>query len=780
MPIPNPSLDDKSFQEIVEEARKKIPVYSRTWTDHNASDPGITFIEIFAWLAETQVYILNRIADKSYVKFLKLLGIKPQEAVSPQMDVTFTSRKEEPLQVPKNSRLESIGLDRRIVFETDEEINVVPIEINKVGTFSKKGFADVTDIIIGTGRRRGGVVEGYFYAFGDEPMTGSSSNSFYIGMNTTVTINNLLGQSFTVTIYLYEEGLPPVASHGTEYPQIYLSNNIVWEYLGYQNGSTKTWLPLEIIGRDGMLALTRSGRISFKLPFKEEDRTTIPDLDNSNNSSTSSKLFWIRCRLVENHYEIPPRVNNILLNTISATFGETAFEEKKIKTISDSTFEITEGESNRPLIKVLEVKSDYIDIEDPSEEEDRNVLYFLNNFKNVKDFVDTVNLTVEPWIAIKISEDILQARQELGEFTSLDDIKEISSVDSESLNEIREALKDKAIPWTKVDDFDASGPEDHHYTVDRLKGMIVFGNGIHGRMPPINAKMEVKYKFGNILEDGFAKDEISFIAFDENGMLLDVDAINYLPSTRGKGDEPLKYTMSRARSELKIPFKAVSSSDFEFITINTPGLRVARAKAFPLQLSSEGKKKNQDKEDCLANTVRVIVVPYSPSETPTPNRGFLRTVCEHVDKHRLITTKLRVTGPEYVGVTVNITITINSSSNPDFVRERVAEALDNFLSPISRNPRQNAWPFGRDVYRSEVSAVIEQAEGVECVLQIVLTGSGKPQHFENDKDGNIKINNLCLVYLKSYSINIPPTMARCRDEGQQGDDCRRGEKLKSK
>jgi hypothetical protein len=74
MPIQLPNLDDRTFDDLVEEARGLIPAYGPTWTDHNESDPGITLIELFAWLAEMLVYRANQVPDRHVVAFLRLLN----------------------------------------------------------------------------------------------------------------------------------------------------------------------------------------------------------------------------------------------------------------------------------------------------------------------------------------------------------------------------------------------------------------------------------------------------------------------------------------------------------------------------------------------------------------------------------------------------------------------------------------------------------------------------------------------------------------------------------
>ena len=79
MPITLPNLDDRRYADLVEEARSLIPTYAPEWTDHNESDPGVTLIELFAYLAEMLLYRLNRVTDANRYAFLKLLdpGLTP-------------------------------------------------------------------------------------------------------------------------------------------------------------------------------------------------------------------------------------------------------------------------------------------------------------------------------------------------------------------------------------------------------------------------------------------------------------------------------------------------------------------------------------------------------------------------------------------------------------------------------------------------------------------------------------------------------------------------------
>ena len=88
--IPLPKLDDRKWEDLVREAVELIPKYCPEWTNHNASDPGITLLELFAWLIEVLLYRLNRVGDKNYLAFLNLMGIDLQPPQPAHVDLTFS------------------------------------------------------------------------------------------------------------------------------------------------------------------------------------------------------------------------------------------------------------------------------------------------------------------------------------------------------------------------------------------------------------------------------------------------------------------------------------------------------------------------------------------------------------------------------------------------------------------------------------------------------------------------------------------------------------------
>ena len=150
MPIPNPSLDDVTFEQLVEEAKKNIPLFTKFWTNYNLSDPGITLLELFAWLTENQIYSLNKITKRNYLKFLKLLGVRPLEADPPKIDLTIFIKQ---YSRNKNDNSSSFYLPKRSPFivkqeeifvETEEGIWIIPsLQIKRCVIYSQNQYSDV-------------------------------------------------------------------------------------------------------------------------------------------------------------------------------------------------------------------------------------------------------------------------------------------------------------------------------------------------------------------------------------------------------------------------------------------------------------------------------------------------------------------------------------------------------------------------------------------------------------------------------------------------------------
>jgi len=156
MSLPAPNLDDRKFQDIVEEARSMIPRYCPEWTDHNLSDPGITLIELFAWMTDLLLYRLNKVPDVNYVKFLDLIGVTLSPPAPAKADIAFrlSAPQPEPVVIPKGTEVATVRTETEeaITFSTEEDLRIETPTLNHVLiTRDNVTFVDFTaDLETGT------------------------------------------------------------------------------------------------------------------------------------------------------------------------------------------------------------------------------------------------------------------------------------------------------------------------------------------------------------------------------------------------------------------------------------------------------------------------------------------------------------------------------------------------------------------------------------------------------------------------------------------------------
>jgi len=89
MSLPEPNIDDRSYEEILDEALERIPVHNPAWTNFNESDPGVTMLQVFSFVVESMLYRANRVPERNRIKFLKLLGVDRRPATVAEGLVEF-------------------------------------------------------------------------------------------------------------------------------------------------------------------------------------------------------------------------------------------------------------------------------------------------------------------------------------------------------------------------------------------------------------------------------------------------------------------------------------------------------------------------------------------------------------------------------------------------------------------------------------------------------------------------------------------------------------------
>ena len=150
--IPSPNLDDRTYEDIVDEAIRLIPQYCPEWTNFNPSDPGITLVHLFAWMAEMIIYRLNRVPEKNYLAFLDLMGVQRQAPQPAHTVLQFDlSDKTDSLLVKTGTQVSTrpTGDRKATSFETTKDVLLINNQINRAISQYHEQYADVTPYIDG-------------------------------------------------------------------------------------------------------------------------------------------------------------------------------------------------------------------------------------------------------------------------------------------------------------------------------------------------------------------------------------------------------------------------------------------------------------------------------------------------------------------------------------------------------------------------------------------------------------------------------------------------------
>ena len=138
MALPVPNLDDRRFQELVNESKRLVQQKCPEWTDHNVHDPGVTLIELFAWMTDQVIYRLNRVPDRNYVKFLELIGVRLFPPTAARVPITFwlSAALPETVRIPTGTIVATVRTETEdsINFATVAPLDVIPCALQGVAT----------------------------------------------------------------------------------------------------------------------------------------------------------------------------------------------------------------------------------------------------------------------------------------------------------------------------------------------------------------------------------------------------------------------------------------------------------------------------------------------------------------------------------------------------------------------------------------------------------------------------------------------------------------------
>jgi predicted phage baseplate assembly protein len=186
----------------------------------------------------------------------------------------------------------------------------------------------------------------------------------------------------------------------------------------------------------------------------------------------------------------------------------------------------------------------------------------------------------------------------------------------------------------------------------------------------------------------------------------------------GLDPESLDAARMRAPAALRAQNRAVSPGDYEFLALEA-SRRVARARCIQVRGDASG-------TSVPPGTVELLIVPLVPPDHPRtidtlqPAPELVEEVRQYLDERRLLATQLVVDGAAYVGVVVEANVVVQRHMNAEQVRARVAERIRQYLDPLVGGQDGTGWPFGRDLYLSEMQSVVQAVPGVEYAQDVTL------------------------------------------------------------
>ncbi len=288
MTLKTPNLDDRAFQDIVREARSKIPLYCPKWTDYNLSDPGITLIELFAWMVDMLLYRLNRVPEKNYIKFMDLIGIRLEPPKPATVEVTFrlSAPQPEAITMPKGTEVATVRTETEeaITFTTDRDLTIIlPTLVYSLTTPDGTAFDDCMTLL-----KNPDLQVSIFQEVPEE------NNALYLGFSENLSAHTLM---FTIDCGLEGIGVDP------------RNPPLAWEFW---DGEHEKWSPLRL-ETDATGGLNTSGYVILYIP----DTSTMLEVNGQH-------ACWIRCRAIkprpgQRPYSTSPKVRSIVSESIGGT-----------------------------------------------------------------------------------------------------------------------------------------------------------------------------------------------------------------------------------------------------------------------------------------------------------------------------------------------------------------------------------------------------------------------------------------------------------------------------
>lgn len=713
MPLTIPNLDDRRYQELLDEALARVPVYTPEWTNFNKSDPGVTLIEVFAFMTESLLYRANQIPERNRKKFLKLLNVPLQPATSAQGLATITNDKGLLQTVTLNDGVELRA--GKVPFRTTRPLDVLPIEGR---IYFKQKIDSPSDQMTAYYQQLYASFRGTPQ---DPPPTLYEAQSFPLPGGDPVQLSQTVDGFLWLALFVRESDKPPanwmdVAREAIARKTLtvgvvpFLENNTAVLPSGRAvSAPSPVTLEFDIpnIPASGGL-LDSQNRVPQYRPLSSSPSTDVftqPGVVDVTMPDKNSLRLWNNIDPLESGVgALPPSLEDTSLNDRLITWlriRPSAVTPAQFKWI---------GINCAPVSQRERISAELLPAGTGEPDQVMKLSHAPVLAKSVNISVTTKQGVTNTWMEV---DDMFLAGPEV----PVPDLR--------------------LPPGSPVPPFDES--KARVFVLDPEAGQITFGDGAHGARPPEESRLRATYDFsqgaaGNVGPDSMNQGPEGFKVTNPVRTWGGADA-----ETAADGEKQIsRYLQHRDR--------LVTAYDFETVTLRTPGVEIGRVEVLPNYHPELSSRRGGD----AAGAVTLMLVPtFDPvtPDAPSPSNDFLDTVCSYLDTRRLVTTEVFLRGPEYVGIWISIGIQVLPGINPAPVREAVKTAVLQFLAPIVGGPQQlpddpavllnaplspsvyKGWPLGKPVISLELMTVAGRTSGVEFVQDVLLaqTGAAVPQ-----------------------------------------------------
>ncbi|MEJ2749454.1 MAG: putative baseplate assembly protein, partial [Anaerolineae bacterium] len=282
------------------------------------------------------------------------------------------------------------------------------------------------------------------------------------------------------------------------------------------------------------------------------------------------------------------------------------------------------------------------------------------------------------------------------------------------------------VAWEIKPDLVASSAADSHVIVDLTTGQVQFGDGQRGRVVPRGAPVVAQYDVTTAEAGNLPAGALTQLAATLENQLRPKFATvetavahltNRLPAQGGTAAETIGQAM--ARYQLTPSPRAVTLADYERHAMATPGVQVARVEARANVHPAMPNAKSP-------GIITVIVLPELPQERPSPSLAMRQQIKRYLNGRRLIGTRVEVVGPTWTEIRIQAEVAAREGVDTAVLPQKVSDALAQYFHPLTGGTAGTGWPFGRDVYLTELYQVIDNVPGVDHVLSLgIMDGAGQ-------------------------------------------------------